>query len=113
MDSRAFRGAGAGPMGGSGGSADNDEADNERESRLKQRIREALSRRVRTEFASLTYQAINGGLDEVAMLLRRGADVNMADYDQRTTLHRVAATGNNKVGLVQIEIGRPMSLKGG
>ena len=100
MDSRAFRGAGAGPGGGGapgGGSADNEEADNERESKLKHRIREALSRRVRTEFASLTYHAINGGLDEVAMLLRRGADVNMADYDQRTTLHRVAATGNNKV----------------
>ena len=50
--------------------------------------------------SSLAHAAASGDVEEVRMLLRQGADINFADYDGRTVLHKACAQGNYMVAEV-------------
>ncbi len=53
---------------------------------LQRTIKAALCRQRDDEFAELAYAAKSGDVEVVRNLLRRGVDLDAADYDGRTVL---------------------------
>ncbi len=56
---------------------------------LRNSIKQSISRRKYEAFASLTYAAKSGDVEIVRDLLRKGVDINQADYDGRTAFAMV------------------------
>ena len=59
---------------------------------LRNSIKQSISRQKYEAFASLTYAAKSGDLEIVRDILRRGVDINQADYDGRTAFAMVSTT---------------------
>ncbi len=57
---------------------------------LRNLIKQSISRRKYEAFASLTYAAKSGDVEMVRDLLRKGVDINQADYDGRTAFAMVS-----------------------
>jgi hypothetical protein len=67
---------------------------------VKEEIRESLKSHADETFTALTYAARSGDLEEVASLIRRGAQINHVDYDGRGALAMVSdARGGRGGGL--------------
>jgi len=71
----------------------------------------AMKRRDTEAFAALSHAATLGDVEEVRRLIRRGADVNSANYDMRTVLHMACSEGNLRVVEALLEHGAAKNLK--
>ena len=58
---------------------------------LKHSVKQSISKQKYDAFDALTFAAKAGDVDVVRDLLRRGADINQADYDGRTAFAMVSA----------------------
>jgi ankyrin repeat protein len=70
-----------------GTAADMDDQDN---LTLKLSVKQSISKQKYDAFDALTFAAKAGDVDVVRDLLRRGADINQADYDGRTAFAMVS-----------------------
>ena len=68
-------------------------------------IVQALTRKADESFAALSFAVCMGYVVEVKRLLRRGADANGLNYDQRSALHMAAFEGNTHIVEALLEHG--------
>jgi ankyrin repeat protein len=64
-----------------------------------------------SRFWELRDAVLTGDADEVALLARKGANLNQVDYNGRSALHMACAEGNYKVGEVMIQQGANINMK--
>ena len=62
-------------------------------------------------FWELRDAVLTGDADEVALLARKGANLNQVDYNGRSALHMACAEGNYKVVEVLIQHGANVNMK--
>jgi len=64
-----------------------------------------------SRFWELRDAVLTGDADEVALLARKGANLNQVDYNGRSALHMACAEGNYKVVEVLIQHGANVNMK--
>jgi ankyrin repeat protein len=65
--------------------------------KMRQTIKDTVKRRNEQAFNALVRAGVSGDFEEVRRMLRKGVDVNQANYDGRTVLHMAAVEGNYRV----------------
>ena len=90
----------------------NDDLTLDKEKQLtKKRILEATNFRKEQQFAQLCKAARTGDMEQITLLARQGANLDMQDYDGRTAVHMAVSSGRYKIVESLLKLGASSSIK--